>query len=162
MITNQIIADFLKCQQRAFLSITNKTEKPTEFELHQQRIVKRLMDRLTIVNESKTLNNCTFRDLISSDISSPMYVINPSFTSKIYSLTIDAMTIFPLASGTSNLTCVPIMASSNVVVSKIDRLTLCIISLILQRQIPRFRDLTLYNHIRMECPHDIFARDSYP
>ena len=31
------------------------------------------------------------------------------------------------------------MASSNVVVSKIDRLTLCIISLILQKQIPRFK-----------------------
>src|ERR1700722_2417229 len=31
------------------------------------------------------------------------------------------------------------MASSNVVVSKIDRLTLCIISLILQKQIPHFK-----------------------
>ena len=139
MITNQIIADFLKCRQRAFLSLTNKTDTPTGFELHQQRIVKRLMDRFTIVNESRILKNCTFHGVIPSDISSQVYVINPSVTSNTCRLTLDAITILPSASGTSKLTCVPIMASSNVVVSKIDRLTLCIISLILQKQIPHFK-----------------------
>jgi hypothetical protein len=47
MITNQLIGDFLRCRQRAYLDLTRQTDILTNLELHSQQIVKRIMSRFT-------------------------------------------------------------------------------------------------------------------
>jgi len=139
MITNQIIRDFLTCRKRAYLSITRGTVAPTELELHNQRIKKRLRDRFTLAHERDIISDRNLTDIRPSDVaqlSSPAYIISPSFASQTYDLTLDAIKILPVASGATKLSCIPINVSSNVVVTKNERLEICMIAILLQKHAP--------------------------
>lgn len=142
MITNLLITDFLTCRQRAFLTLTRPSDTPSELELHRQRIVKHIMALFIRDHENLIIQNCTLDNLRPPDLahlSSPAYIISPSFASNTSQLTMDAIKILPPSSETSKLTCIPIKASSNVAVSKNDRLELCVIALLLQKHAPHLQ-----------------------
>lgn len=139
MITNQIIRDFLVCKQRAYLHLTRETHAPTDMDLHNLRIKKRIRDRLTHANESNIIETCNLTDIRPSDFaqhSSPAYIITPSFAAQTYYLTLDAIKILPVPSGATKVLCIPINTSSNVVVSKNERVELCMIAILLQKHAP--------------------------
>jgi hypothetical protein len=86
MITNLLIADFLKCRQRAYLALAGRTDIPTELELHHKRVAKYIMDRFTRAHESQIIQNCMLDALRPSGLahlSRPVYIIGPSSFLKI-------------------------------------------------------------------------------
>lgn len=133
----------MACKQRAYLSLTRKPNVPMDMELHNRRIEKRIRDRFTRANESSIIQDCNLTDIRPSDFAQhpgPSYIITPSFASKTYHLALDAIKILPVSSGATKLLCIPIKASSNVVVSKNERLELCMIAILLQKHAPIFQN----------------------
>lgn len=118
------------------------------------------MDGFADAYKSLIIQDCTLNDLRPSEfahLSSSAYLINPSFASQTCHLIPDAIKIHAPSPGVSKLTCTPIKTSPNVVVSKSDRLELCMVAILLQNNVPHLQcshGTILPERLRDRLPED--------
>jgi len=140
LITNSLIKDFLKCKQRAYLALNQRNNTPTESERHQQRIAQHIMDGFATTHKNNIIQDYNVSDLRSCDIlhlTRASYLIAPLFTSGNSYIALDAIKVFPPDSETPPYSYVPVMATAEVRASRDDRLTLCMIVLLLENLAPK-------------------------
>ena len=97
------------------------------------------MDGFGNAHKHNIIQDCNINDLHSRDIlrlSRASYVIAPSFSSRNSYLTLDAIKVFPPDSEAPPYPYVPFTATAEVRASREDRLTLCMIVLLLEKLAP--------------------------
>ena len=139
-ITNSIVESFVICKQKAYLELVDRTEVPTQFELQLETIATHMLEefRQSVKNQTISaydISRIEVKDFL--DLSKPVFLICPSFSSQNrYDLTIDAVAIDPPSTNTRKLTCTPITISPHHKISRNDRISLCIKTLLLLERNP--------------------------
>ena len=139
-ITNSIVESFVICKQKAYLELVDRTGVPTQFELQLETIATHMLEefRQSVKNQTISaydISRIEVKDFL--DLSKPVFLVCPSFSSQNgYDLTIDAVAIDPPATNARKLTCTPIRISPNHKISKNDKISLCIKTLLLLERNP--------------------------
>jgi predicted RecB family nuclease len=143
VITDSIVESFVICKQKAYLELVNCAGAQRQFELQLETITAHILGLFRESIKSQTINPCEISKIGVNDflgLSKPVDLVGPSVTCQDkYNLTIDALSIDPPASNMHKLGCTPIRVSPNHKISKHDRISLCIRTLLLLEQNPRIQ-----------------------
>lgn len=143
MINDSIVDSFVVCKQKAYLELVNCARAQTDLELPLQTIAAHVLGQFRDSIKSQTIGSCEIsqiRPTTFSDVSHPAYLVNQTVTRQNqYTVTIDALLIDPAATQMRTLRCTPIRISPNHKISKHDRISLCIRTLLLLEQQPRLQ-----------------------
>jgi predicted RecB family nuclease len=139
-ITNSTVESFVICKQKAYLELVDRIAAPTQFELQLKTIATHMLEEFRQSVKNQTISSYDISRIEVKDfleLSEPVFLVCPSFSSQDgFDLTIDAVAIDPPFNNTRQLTCTPIAISPNQRISKNDRISLCIKTLLLLERNP--------------------------
>ena len=134
MITNKIIDSFLRCDYKSYLQFNNTIGSKTEYELLEDELrdlyKNKFYQKLRESPENQILSVDNLQKTIQ--VEKNAFIIAPTWQSKQFHISFDALELLPNKSSSGKLTYIPISISPQEKVSKLEKLSFVIKCLILE------------------------------
>jgi predicted RecB family nuclease len=137
MINNEVVESFIQCKYKAFQKYVNESENKTEFVLLEFELYKLYKRNFYAKIRSKVAYNQfveKFHFIKQSPPGKISYFIEPVFKSENFELGFDALEVIPQISPAKKISYIPISISPRERISKLEKLSLCIRSLIFEKK----------------------------
>lgn len=124
------------------MALTHQPPEKAELEPHHRALIHNALAEFSDSHKRDIMGNDTLETLSAAHLHGkelPLYLINPLLSVSSCHLIFDAIEVVAFDQRSHNITITPISVSPNIVISRSDRLSLSIVSHLIQKHLPHIR-----------------------